>query len=167
MLVIPSHEIEFLAYDNSLAADFKTINEQWIRAMFVLEPSDQLSLNQPQQQIIDRGGQIYFANHPQLGVVGCCALMPKEDGAFELTKMGVLDSARGLKVGELLLQYVLQQARLLPIKRLFLLTNKKCQAAIHLYEKNGFIHDKQVMEQYGSSYQRCNVAMKYPPIWQA
>ncbi|WP_416305041.1 GNAT family N-acetyltransferase [Neptunicella sp. SCSIO 80796] len=159
-------QLEFLPYSSDLAGHFKTINEQWISAMFAIEPADLASLDHPQELIIDRGGQIYFVKTEQLGVIGCCALLPKENGVFELTKMGVLDSARGLKAGEALLQYVLQQAKNLPIKRLFLLTNKKCEAAVHLYEKNGFVHDKQVMDQYGSSYQRCNVAMKYPPIWQ-
>ena len=44
---------------------------------------------------------------------------------------------------------------------LFLLTNKDCEAAIHLYEKNGFTHCADIMDKYGSAYERCNVAMRY------
>jgi len=46
-------------------------------------------------------------------------------------------------------------------KRLYLLTNKICESAIHLYEKNGFYHDKEIMEEYSSEYARCDVAMSY------
>jgi N-acetylglutamate synthase-like GNAT family acetyltransferase len=47
------------------------------------------------------------------------------------------------------------------IENLFLLTNKKCAAAIHLYEKSGFEHSDFIMQRFASSYQRCNVAMLY------
>jgi N-acetylglutamate synthase-like GNAT family acetyltransferase len=157
--------LEFLTFQPELAEDFESINKQWIRAMFTLEAADLLCLEQPQEQIIDRGGQIWFARNQGLGVLGCCAVMPKGAGAFELTKMGVLEGTRGLKVGERLLKHVLQQAESMPIERLFLLTSKKCEAAIHLYEKHGFVHDQGVMDTYGDSYERCDVAMKFPRIW--
>jgi ribosomal protein S18 acetylase RimI-like enzyme len=44
---------------------------------------------------------------------------------------------------------------------LYLLTNKQCEVAIHLYEKLGFRHDTEIMETYGACYARCDVAMKY------
>jgi N-acetylglutamate synthase-like GNAT family acetyltransferase len=94
-------------------------------------------------------------------VVGACALAKKSEGVFELTKMGVVSTVRGLKVGEQLLQYVLTLAPSFAHNTLFLLTNKRCQAAIHLYLKNGFEHCKETMNKYGSAYERCNVAMRY------
>ena len=156
-----NNNIEFLSFTDELAPYFEEINAQWINAMFVLETIDKEVLQQPRRHIIDKGGKIWFAKHPDLGIVGACALLNKGDGNFELTKMGVLDSARGLKVGEVLLQYVIEQALAMPVSTLFLLTNAKCEAAIHLYEKNGFVHDKDIMEKYGASYERCNVAMRY------
>jgi ribosomal protein S18 acetylase RimI-like enzyme len=156
-----NNNIEFLSFTDELAPYFEEINAQWINAMFVLETIDKEVLQQPRQHIIDKGGKIWFAKHPELGIVGACALLNKGNGNFELTKMGVLDSARGLKVGEVLLRYVIEQALAMPVRTLFLLTNAKCEAAIHLYEKNGFVHDKDIMEKYGASYERCNVAMRY------
>ena len=79
----------------------------------------------------------------------------------ELTKMGVLQSARGLKVGERLLQHGLKEARKRGFSELYLLTSWKCKAAIHLYERNGFRHDDELLETYGEKYQRCSVAMRY------
>lgn len=130
--------------------------------MFVLEDTDRQVLRNPQSMIIDKGGDILFVAVEGLGVVGACALMPSKDGgAFELTKMGVLDVARGLKAGEFLLAAVLERARDMGIETLFLLTNKKCAAAIHLYEKLGFAHDGKIMATYGARYERCDVAMRY------
>ncbi|GAA6184038.1 bifunctional helix-turn-helix transcriptional regulator/GNAT family N-acetyltransferase [Aliiglaciecola sp. NS0011-25] len=155
------NSLTFLDFEPDLAPFFEQINSQWIKSMFVIEDVDKQVLGHPQENIIDKGGKIWFAKHSQLGVVGACALLNKGDGAFELTKMGVLENARGLKVGEKLLQHVIAQAKLLPIDCLFLLTNAKCEAAIHLYEKNGFTHDALIMDKYGKSYQRCDVAMRW------
>ena len=47
-------------------------------------------------------------------------------------------------------------------EQLYLLTNRKCEAAIHLYEKAGFRHDAAIMARYGARYARCDVAMDYP-----
>jgi N-acetylglutamate synthase-like GNAT family acetyltransferase len=153
--------VEFLEFTEELASHFESINTQWINDMFVLETIDKQVLQDPRTHIINKGGKIWFAKHTQLGIVGACALLNKGEGNFELTKMGVVDSARGLKIGELLLNYVIQKAMDMQINCLFLLTNAKCEAAIHLYEKNGFIHDKDIMQKYGQSYERCNVAMRY------
>lgn len=160
-----SNQLEILAYKETYAPFFESINTQWINEMFVLEPIDKAVLSQPQEHIINKGGKIWFARHSELGIVGTCALLNKGNGAYELTKMGVEKSARGLKVGEYLLQEVLNEIKqnrsIIGIKTLFLLTNKKCEAAIHLYEKNGFVHCGNVMQEYGTSYERCDVAMKY------
>lgn len=153
--------LRLFEYQPCYAPFFEQINSQWINDMFVLEEIDKNVLQNPQQQIIDKGGFIWFAEYANLGIVGTCALMNKGDGAFELTKMGVLESTRGLKVGEKLLIHVLEEATNRGIEQVFLLTNAKCQAAIHLYEKNGFVHDRDIMHKYGASYERCDVAMRY------
>jgi ribosomal protein S18 acetylase RimI-like enzyme len=154
-------QVTIKPFEPALAHHFEAINKQWINDMFVLETVDKQVLEDPQSHIIDKGGKIWFAEHPSLGIVGTCAFWNKGDNSFELTKMGVLKSARGLKVGEILLQHVLNEAQSLGIKKLFLLTNAKCESAIHLYEKNGFVHDKTIMQEYGQNYARCNVAMLY------
>ncbi|MCJ8319302.1 MAG: GNAT family N-acetyltransferase [Colwellia sp.] len=154
-------DVEFIDFTPELAIDFKSINSEWINEMFELEASDLEALNYPQKNIIDKGGKIYFAKHRELGIVGTCALLKKEDNSFELTKMGVLKKARGLKIGETLLEYVIDRANEIGLSKLFLLTNHTCEAAIHLYEKHGFRHDVNIMEMYASKYKRCDVAMRY------
>ncbi|WP_247711793.1 GNAT family N-acetyltransferase [Qipengyuania qiaonensis] len=127
--------------------------------MFTLEETDRDVLENPQQRIIDPGGDILFVEAAGLGIVGTCALQKTGPGAFELTKMGVRESARGLKAGEFLLSKMIERAHGLGAEKLYLLTNSICASAIHLYEKLGFEHDRGIMEQYGVRYERCDVAM--------
>ena len=156
-----SSNIEILPFSKALAHHFESINMQWIEKMFFVEDIDKKVLQRPEAYIINKGGKIWFAKHATLGIVGTCALVKRGSGQYELTKMGVIETARGLKIGELLLQYVIEQALTQRKVSIFLLTNDRCEAAIHLYEKNGFIHDPTIMQQYGQSYERCNVAMRY------
>ncbi len=148
-------------YEDALAGDFYRINAEWVSAMFRLEENDVQILTRPRELIVDRGGVILFVEAEGLGIVGTCALIRIEEGVFELTKMGVLESARGRKAGEFLLAATLERARAMGIETLYLLTNSRCAPAIHLYEKLGFEHDAGIMQRYGSRYERCDVAMLY------
>ncbi len=151
-------------FSDDLAQAFHDINAAWISQMFVLEENDVTLLENPRALIIDKGGAVLFAQTPDLGVVGTCAIMKMKDGWFELTKMGVLEAARGRKVGEFLLAATIERAKAMGVAdRLYLLTNKKCGPAIHLYEKLGFQHDAEIMALFGSRYERCDVAMRYNP----
>ncbi|WBO21904.1 bifunctional helix-turn-helix transcriptional regulator/GNAT family N-acetyltransferase [Sphingomonas abietis] len=150
-------------YDDSLAEDFHRINAEWISSMFALEDNDVQILTRPRELIVDRGGLILFVEAEGLGIVGTCALIRIADGVFELTKMGVLESARGRKAGEYLLAAMLERAGAMAAETLYLLTSVKCASAIHLYEKLGFVHDAGIMRDHGSRYARCDVAMRYRP----
>ena len=149
-------------FSDELAHHFHDINAEWINAMFRLEDTDREVLQHPRRSIIDKGGVILFVEAEGLGIVGTCALQKSTGNGYEVTKMGVRESARGLKVGEFLLAAVLERAAALQASPLYLLSNAKCEAAIHLYEKLGFVHDAAIMETYGARYQRCDVAMRYP-----
>ena len=148
-------------FSDDLAEAFHRINAEWIQAMFSLEDNDVALLTRPRELILDKGGLVLFAETPDLGVVGTAALMVSKGGWVELTKMGVSESARGRKVGEFLLAKTLERAASLGIDKLYLLTNTKCEAAIHLYEKLGFVHDAEIMQLFGGRYERANVAMSY------
>lgn len=158
----PAGALVLVHFADALADDFRRINTEWISAMYAMEATDHDVLDNPRIRIIDRGGAILYVRADDLGIVGTCALMQTEPGVFELTKMGVLAAARGRKVGEFLLARAIAHARTMDMRTLYLLTNKKSQAAIHLYEKLGFVHDAAIMARYGRKYARCNVAMSFP-----
>ena len=156
-------QVTFIPFEQGLSRHFENINVEWITEMFELEEIDKRVLKDPEKYIIKTGGHIWFASIPDKGIVGTCALLKSEQDEFELTKMGILNSARGMKVGEALLAHIIKFAlHTIEAKKLYLLTNKKCEAAIHLYEKYGFTHCSEIMRRYGSHYGRCNVAMNFP-----
>jgi len=150
-------------FSDDLATYFHDINAEWINDMFQLEATDREVLENPRARIVERGGVILFAEASGLGIVGTCALQKTGERSFELTKMGVRASARGLKVGEFLLHATIKRAMQIGAEPLYLLTNTKCAAGIHLYQKAGFHHDADIMARYGARYARCNVAMRYVP----
>lgn len=153
--------LEIVEFTDALAPHFDRISREWVEEMFRLEAEDIAMIENPRASVIDKGGTILFVRDPELGIIGTCALMPMADGGVELTKMGVLKSARGRRAGDFLMRQILKRARQMRVQDLFLLTNSKCAAAIRLYEKYGFRHDDDIMRRYGHRYERCNVTMSY------
>jgi len=119
------------------AAAFRALNEAWITRWFFLEPEDAVVLNDPENQILGRGGHILMA---ALGeeVVGCCALLPLPNHAVRLVRMAVREDLRGMGIGRLLLESAIAKARTLHALTIRLETSTKLPAAIHLYQSAGF-----------------------------
>lgn len=148
-------------FSDQLAPHFHRINAQWIAEMYTLEPTDLDVLENPRDRIIDPGGAILFVEDAELGIIGTCGLQKTGDRQFELTKMGVMPEARGRGAGAFLLNAMIDRAFALGCDRLYLLSNAKGAAGVHLYEKAGFVHDEGIMEEFGRRYARTNVAMLY------
>ena len=157
----PNGGLNIRRFTPDLAGNFYRINAQWIEDMYSLEQTDIEVLEAPYERLIAPGGDILFVEAPGLGIVGTGALRRSGAHDFELTKMGVLRQARGKKAGEFLLRALIERAQALGYERLYLLSNAKGAAGIHLYEKVGFVHDTAIMAEFGARYQRCNVAMLY------
>lgn len=149
-------------FSDATAPFFRSISMEWLEAMYSLEQVDRDILDHPREKIINKGGDILFVEVEGLGIVGACALYKTGDHQYELTKMGVLETARGRKAGEYLVQAIIARAKQKQAQLLYLLSNKKSAAAIHLYEKVGFLHDEDIMQKFGKRYARCDVAMRYP-----
>ena len=148
-------------YTPELQHYFHDINAEWIAAMFKFETADREVLEDPKSHILDGGGAILFVEAQGLGIIGTCAIRKTGPKSAELTKMGVRAAVRGLKAGEFLLAAAIERARKMKIDDLYLLTNSKCESAIHLYEKLGFAHDAEIKAKYGARYKRCDVAMRF------
>ncbi|HTB98210.1 MAG TPA: GNAT family N-acetyltransferase [Terracidiphilus sp.] len=121
------------------ATAFRTLNEEWITRYFVLEKKDVETLSDPETSILKKGGHILMA-YAGAEAVGCVALIPVEDGVWELSKMAVSPARRGQGIGRRLLEYALEQARSLGVRSLFLGSSTKLPSAVHLYEAVGFRH---------------------------
>lgn len=156
--------LRIVEFRDELAGAFHDINAEWIDTMFVMEDVDRHVLQNPRERIIDPGGAVLFVELEGTGVVGAGALRWSEPGQLELTKMGVKSGLRGLKAGEFLLDALIARAATLKPERLYLLTSKRCEAAVHLYEKSGFEHDAELLEAARHHYDRCDVAMTFRGI---
>jgi GNAT superfamily N-acetyltransferase len=130
-------DITFTRFDKRYAKEFKEINLEWIREYFTVEDHDIEQLENPQEYIMDKGGEILFAICDG-EVAGVCALIRTGDGEFELAKMGVSPGFRGRQVGYQLGLYAIETAKLLGAKRIWLESNRKLVPALTLYQKLGF-----------------------------
>jgi putative acetyltransferase len=137
---------------------FRELNHAWIASHFEVEEKDLEVLNDPVTYILRPGGALLMA--VQDGVaIGTCALLPMGDGTFEVAKMTVSETHRGLGLGKKMLAHVIEYARATGAKRLYLETNSKLQTAIHVYESLGFTH-LPVERVKPSPYARANVYME-------
>jgi putative acetyltransferase len=125
------------------AAAFDALNRQWLVDNGLLEEADEPSLRDPQGLIIDSGGAIFVALEGD-AVLGTCAIAPLElqDGAradiYELVKLAVAPSAQGQGIGRRLVQQCIDAARQRGASELVLLSSSLLQAALRLYEQEGF-----------------------------
>ena len=147
--------IEIIPYNSTLKEVIKNLNYEWLEKYFKLEPGDVKSLSNPQEEIIDKGGFIFFV---KMGdeIVGTASLLKKAEGVFELGKMAVTDKAQGKGIGTKLLQYCIDFVRLKGVRQLILYSNTQLQSAIHLYQKYGFTE----VELESGLYDRANIKMQ-------
>jgi putative acetyltransferase len=138
---------------------FRRLNEEWISKNFAIEPEDAAILADPHHHILAPGGQICIAEQDG-AVIGCCALVAMGPGEYELVKMTVSEAARGNGVGRRLLAFAISLARQMGARRLYLESNKRAAAAVHLYEQLGFRHLAE--PHHVSKFARADVFMELP-----
>lgn len=147
--------MEIVAFEPRHAPAWKRLNAAWIERFFVLEAKDLAQLDDPQGQVLEKGGLILMAERDG-AAIGCCALIPMKDGGFELAKMTVDEAARGLGVGRRLIEACVDHGRSVGAPRLYLETNSALAPAIALYLASGFIH----LPAQPTPYARCDVWME-------
>jgi N-acetylglutamate synthase-like GNAT family acetyltransferase len=151
-------EVQIIPYNEELKDHFESLNKEWLEKYFSVEPVDEEIFRNPQRDIIDKGGYIFFALKDS-EVVGTCALFKRHD-SFELAKMAVTDKYQGLGIGKKLLETCIEKAKSLGVKHIELVSHKKLGPAIHLYKKLGF-KEIPMSEEYKKKYSRCNIQMIY------
>jgi GNAT superfamily N-acetyltransferase len=151
----PEPMITILDYSPSYRPYFELYNREWLEEFFVVEPYDQQVFDNPERYILNEGGAIYFAQY-QDDIVGTAALIPRGEGVFELSKMGITRKQQGLGLGKKLGQHLIEQARLKGAHTIMLDSNRKLKPAIAMYHKLGFI---EIPTDPNSPYQRANIRM--------
>jgi GNAT superfamily N-acetyltransferase len=156
MTVTAQLQVTIVAFDEQYASDFATLNFEWIDKYFHIEAYDREVLTNPKKYILNPGGHILFAVIDGKAV-GTVALIKREEGVFELSKMAVTQNYKGLRIGQKLMYACIDFAGQNGIKRLFLDSNTKQVPALTLYRKVGF---KEIPVPEDSPYERCNIRME-------
>lgn len=130
--------VEIIPFSASLKEPIKTLNLEWLKKYFRVEPKDEIVLSDPQGQIIDKGGMIFYAKYND-AIVGTISLIKIDKTTFEVSKMAVTPEVQSLGIGQKLLLHCFAVAEKKGIQKLVLYSNRKLQPAIHLYEKFGFV----------------------------
>ncbi len=137
-------EVNIVPYNRKYKSDFAKLNYEWLEKYFNTEngeTEDKRLLNNPEKEIIKKGGEIFFAILNS-NVVGTCAVLKIDDTTYELAKMGVTEKAQGRQIGKKLtltaIGYAVEKGAL----KLKLYTSSKLNAALNLYRGLGFIEVK-------------------------
>jgi ribosomal protein S18 acetylase RimI-like enzyme len=137
-------------------AAFRDINLEWIERFFIVEQKDRDVLGNPRKYILDPGGAIFMALDGDQAV-GAVALMVMGEGSVELAKMGVRPAAQGRGAGRMLVAAVVDHARAMGMRRVYIETNSVLGPALKLYRDAGFVPLK---ERIATPYQRADVQLE-------
>ena len=152
-----NNKVEIIDYNPAYWEQFDSLNKAWLEKYFTVEPIDTYVLENPEEAILDHGGVILFARY-EGNVIGTVALKLIEPGVYEMTKMAVDETFRGIGAGKALCAAAIEKAREIGAERLILYSTTVLETAIAIYRKLGF---KEIPLEPGV-YQRANIKMEYP-----
>ena len=147
--------IEIIDYTEELKEPVKTLNIEWLEKYFKVEANDIIQLSNPTEEIINKGGLIFYAKLNG-SIVGTASLLKINETSYELGKMAVTDSAQGHGIGNVLMHHCINIAKQMNLKNMILYSNRSLKPALHLYEKFGFA--EVAME--AGHYERANIKME-------
>lgn len=117
--------------------DFIAMNRLWISEMFVMEEEDERELANI-DSYIKNGGQIFFALDDEDRAIACCMIAPRDDGDWEIMKFAAKGMSSGTGAGSACLKACIDYAKERGIKKIIIVSNRRCVRAVHLYRKFGF-----------------------------
>ena len=129
--------VEILNYSPEYKECFQKLNYEWLEKYFKVEELDKKILQNPEEEIILKGGDVIFA---RLGgeIVGTTAVLKRDDETYEIAKMAVAEEAQGKQVGRKLSDEAIARAKQRGVKKLILKTDHRLRAAGNLYRSLGF-----------------------------
>jgi putative acetyltransferase len=131
--------IDIVTYSEEWKEDFRQLNLEWLDKYNLREEADMIVLNNPQKEVLDKGGFIFLAIADGKAV-GSAALLNEGHGSFELAKMSVTESWQGKGISKLLLEKCLEKAKDVKAIKVELFSNHQLSNALKLYEKYGFMY---------------------------
>ncbi len=147
--------VKIINYTPETKIYIKNLNVEWLEKYFYVEPIDFQVLDNPQTEIIDKGGMIFYAAYNDQ-IVGTTSLMKIDETSYELTKMAVTAAFQGLGISKALMEHCILVAKQMGAQKLILYSNTKLEIAIKLYRKYNFVE----VPLAHSNYKRSNIKME-------
>jgi len=129
--------IGIVEYTPELKEHFKRLNYEWLEKYFEVEEADRFLLENPESEIIAKGGKIFFTKVGEQ-IVGTASICKVNDNTCELKKMAVSEIFQGKQAGKKLLNTALDYAKKQGYKKIFLFTSPNLEKAVSLYRAAGF-----------------------------
>lgn len=139
--------VEFFSYEKKYKKDLQKLSYEWLEKYVSVEPEDIRILENPEEIIINPGGEIIFARYKG-EIVGTVSLIKVDEQTFELAKLVVTEKARGLKIGNQLMDKALEFAKSKNARKVILYTNQILNSAIAVYHKYGFVEIPMLENKY-------------------
>ena len=149
-------KISFKKFSKIDSEKFKSLNLEWLNRYFKVEPIDELVLNNPKREVIDKGGFIFMIEKNS-DIIGTFAFIKKSENIYEFSKMAIIPDERGNGYGNKAMKFLIQFAKKKKWTRLILYSNTKLKNSIHLYRKYGF---KEIPIEKNLIYSRGNIKME-------
>ena len=95
-------EINIVPYNRKYKSDFVKLNYEWLEKYFnteKVEAEDKRLLNNPEREIIKKGGEIFFAILSE-NVVGTCSVTKIDDTSFNIKNICVTEKEKGRQIGK-------------------------------------------------------------------
>ena len=131
------HNLRIVPFHKKYSSTFYHLNKIWIEESFSLEESDKFDLLDPEESIMNKGGEIFFVlieNKP----IATAAMIPIKSDTYELAKMTVDAKYRGNGIANKLMNKCILFAEEKEAKEIILITNDTLVIARNLYDKYGF-----------------------------
>ena len=131
------HNFRIVPFHKKYSSTFYHLNKIWIEESFSLEESDKFDLLNPEESIMNKGGEIFFVlikNKP----IATVAMIPIKSDTYELAKMTVDTQYRGNGIANKLMNKCILFAKEKKAKEIILITNDILVIARNLYDKYGF-----------------------------
>ena len=151
----PNATVEIIPFSIEHKEAIKTLNLEWLQKYFKVEPKDELVLSNPVEEIINKGGKIYYARYDK-EIIGTVSLIKMSATTFELSKMAITENVQGLGIGRQLIAFCIEEAKKMGIQKLILYSSRQLKPALHLYESFGF---KEIPVESGV-YERADIKME-------
>jgi len=152
-------EVTIEEWQEQYRQDFISLSIDWLEKYVSVEPIDLEILNDPEGHIFTVGGKVFFARMDN-ETVGTVAMIPREDGVFELAKLAVAEQYRGYRIGQRLMEHCIDFAKSRKANKIILFTTDVLVPAVNLYHRFGFVEVALTDNKYAEADMRMELSLE-------